>query len=130
MSKALVAISDLNREAARLYVYASLASDQDLRVSANLERSQQARSLITQLAENTAWVAPEILGLGATKVAEFIAVDKNLKQRFGHYLDNTLRAAPHTLGAEAEKVLAGAGDLLAQPGTLHCQFSNAEYYWL
>ena len=126
MSKALVAISDLNREAARLYVYASLASDQDLRVSVNLERSQQARSLLTQLAESTAWVAPEILQLGAGKVAAFVAADPTLKQRFGHYLDNTLRAAPHTLGAEAEKVLAGAGDLLAQPGTLHSQFSNAE----
>ncbi len=34
MLKALVAVSDLNRESARLYVYTSLASDQDVRVTA------------------------------------------------------------------------------------------------
>ncbi|MBS0389259.1 MAG: hypothetical protein JSR15_12345, partial [Proteobacteria bacterium] len=61
LAKALVAISDLNREAARLYTYASLDSDQDLRNGANLERNQQAQSLGTKLSESTAWVAPEIL---------------------------------------------------------------------
>ena len=124
--KALAAISDLNREAARLYVYASLASDQDLRVSASLERSQQARALITHLAERSSWVAPEILRLGAGKVAAFVAENQALSHRFGHYLDDTLRSAPHTLGAEAENVLAATGDLLAQPGTLQSQLANAE----
>ena len=124
--KALNDISDLNREAARLYVYASLASDQDVRVSANLERNQQARALITHLAESTSWVAPEILGVGATRVDAYVAESETLNHRFGHYLDNTLRSAPHTLGAEAENVLAATGNLLAQPDTVHSQLANAE----
>jgi oligoendopeptidase F len=124
--KALIAISDLNREAARLSVYASLISDQDLRVSTNLERNQQAQALITHLNESTSWVAPEILKVGARKIRGFIAVNKALDRRFGYFLDNTLRAAPHTLGAEAENILAATGNLLAQPDTLHSQLANAE----
>ena len=126
MLKALVAISDMNREVARLYTYASLASDLDLRVSANLERNQQAQSLLTHLNESTSWVAPEILHLGAKQVRAFLAANKMLRERFDYYLNNTLRAAPHTLGAEAENILASTGSFLAQPDTLHSQLANAE----
>jgi oligoendopeptidase F len=126
LAKALVSISDLNREASRLYTYASLASDQDLRNGANLERNQQAQSLGTKLSESTAWVAPEILQVGAKKIHAYIAANKTLKTRFNYFLDNTLRGAPHTLGVEAEGVLASAGSILAQPDTLHSILANAE----
>jgi oligoendopeptidase F len=126
MLKALIAVSDLNRESARLYVYTSLASDQDVRVSANLERNQQARALLTRVAEKTSWIAPEVLHVGATKVNAYLAENATLKARFGHSLDNILRAAPHTLGLEAENILAATGDVLAQPVNVHGQLSDSE----
>jgi oligoendopeptidase F len=126
LAKALIAISDLNRETSRLYTYASLTSDQDLRVGANLERFQQAQSLGTQIGESTAWVAPEILQVGEKKIHAYIAADKTLKSRFDYFLGNTLRGGPHTLGVEAEGVLASAGSILAQPDTLHSILANAE----
>ncbi len=126
LASALVAISDVNREASRLATYASLASDQDLRVGTNLERNQQAQALGTHVAESTAWVAPEILQVGAKKIRAYLAADKTLKSRFNYFLDNTLRAAPHTLGVEAEGILASAGSVLAQPDTLHSVLANAE----
>ena len=126
MLKALIAVSDLNRESGRLYVYSSLASDQDVRVSSNLERNQQSRALLTRLAEKTAWMAPELLHLGANKVNAFMAQNKVLKDRFGHFLDNTLRSAPHTLGDEGEQVLAATGNILSQPVTVHSQLADSE----
>jgi oligoendopeptidase F len=126
MLTALDAISAVNREATRLAVYAGLKSDEDVRIGANLGRKQRAQALFTRLAEKTAWVAPEILKLGAGRVRAFATGSKPLKQRFGFFLDNTLRAAPHTLGLEAEKLLASAGDLLAQPDILHSQLANGE----
>jgi len=126
MFKALDAISAVNRETARLTVYAFLKSDEDLRNSGALERKQQAQALGTRVAEKTAWVAPELLQAGAKKVRAFRAANQALEGRFGYYLDNTLRAAPHTLGLEAEKILAAAGSLLAQPDTLHSQLADAE----
>ncbi|MBS0389347.1 MAG: oligoendopeptidase F family protein, partial [Proteobacteria bacterium] len=90
------------------------------------ERNQQAQSLGTKLSESTAWVAPEILAVGEQKIRAFIAEDKTLQTRFNYFLDNTLRGAPHTLGVEAEGVLASAGSILAQPDTLHSILANAE----
>src|SRR5579862_5086390 len=71
MLKALIAVSDMDRASSRLYVYTSLASDEDVRVSANLERNQRARALLTLFSEKTAWIGPEVLRVGATKVNSF-----------------------------------------------------------
>jgi oligoendopeptidase F len=126
MLKALVAISDVNRETARLVTYAGLKSDEDVRISANQELNQRAQSLSTLIGAKTAWVAPEVIRIGAAKVKRFEAANKTLNDRFGFQLDDTLRAAPHTLGDEAEGVLALSGDLLAQPYTMTNQFGNGE----
>jgi len=126
MLKALMAVSDMDRESSRLYVYTSLASDEDVRVSANLERNQRARALLTLFSEKTAWIGPEVLRVGATKVNSFTTQNQALKRRFGHFLDNALRSAPHTLGDEAESLLAATGDVFAQPGNTHSQLSDSE----
>ena len=127
MLTALLAISDARREAFRLFAYASLKSDEDLRVASNQERKQQAQSLLTRIDEQTAWLSPEILKIGAAKIKAFRAQNRTLDQRFGFFLDNKLRAAPHTLGPEAESVLAAAGTVLQQPSNLHRVLDNAEY---
>jgi oligoendopeptidase F len=126
MLAALVAISDARREVARLFAYAFLMSDEDLRNAPNLERRQEARSLFTHLAEKTAWVAPELQDLGEAKVRAFLTQSPVLKQRFDFFLAETLRFAPHTLGLEAESVLASTGDVLAQPNNVFQQLVDAE----
>ncbi len=127
MLAALGAMSDQRREGTRLFVYASLRADEDTRDAPNQERRQKTQSLFTQFSQKTAWVAPEIQALGAAKVNAFIAASPELKRRFDHYLDNTLRFAPHTLGLEAESILASAGDVLAQPNTIFQQLTTAEF---
>jgi oligoendopeptidase F len=112
---ALDAISTVRRAAARLAVYASLKGDEDLRIASNQERRQQSQRLQTLIDENTAWLAPEILRVGRPTVQRFIAENAQLAHRFDFLLDNTLRAAPHTLGDQAEGVLAAAGTVLQQP---------------
>ena len=49
-----------------------------------------------------------------------------LKKRFAFQLDNALRYAPHTLGVEAEGVMASAGNVLAQPNEIYSQLANGE----
>ena len=123
---ALVKISDVSRDYLRLAVYASLDADVDVRVARKQERNQQTQALRTALQEQTSWMDPEILAIGADKVRGFIATDEVLKKRFDFQLDNVLRAATHTLSAESEGVLAAAGNVLAQPDTLHTVFANGE----
>jgi oligoendopeptidase F len=126
MFSTLDAISTLRRESDRLYVYASLKADEDTRVASEQERRQQVQALRTLIGEQTAWLAPEIIGIGAAKVKAFVADNKELAARFDFYLADTLRAAPHTLGVEAEGVLAAAGTVLAQPAEVYGQLANAE----
>jgi oligoendopeptidase F len=126
MLSALSAISDVRKEAARLAVYASLKGDEDVRVAANQERLQSAQQLGTLIQVKTAWLTPEIIGIGAKKVQAFEAQSPELKRRFSFQLDNALRYAPHTLNLEAEGVIAAAGDVLAQPNAVYSQLANGE----
>jgi oligoendopeptidase F len=124
--KALAAISDARREAARLAVYANLQADEDVRVAPAQERRQQARTLATLIDEKTAWLAPEIIALGPAKVDSFVGSNTELKRRFDFFLKDTLRGAPHTLGPEAEAVLAASGNVLSQPNSVYHQLADAE----
>lgn len=126
MLAALDAISRANKEVTRLYTYASLKGDEDVRIAADQERVQLAQSLATRLGEKTSWVSTEILGIGADKVHAFEKQSPELARRFDFYLDNILRAAPHTLGPEAEGVMAAASNVLVQPNNIYSQLSNGE----
>jgi oligoendopeptidase F len=126
MLKALSAISDVHKEAARLAVYASLKGDEDVRIAANQERLQAAQQLGTLIQEKTAWLTPEIIRAGKKKVLTFEAQSPELNRRFAFQLDNALRYAPHTLDVQAEGVMAAAGDVLAQPNAIYSQLANGE----
>ena len=123
---ALVAISDAQRTLGRIYVYASINSDEDLREPRAQERKQQAQALWARLTEKTAWVAPEILTIGADKVNADIAADPVLQSRFDLFLNDTLRNAAHTLTPEGEALLAASGQILQQPGNVFAQLADAE----
>jgi oligoendopeptidase F len=126
MLAALSAISAVRKETARLTVYALLVRDADVRVPASQERMQLATSLGTTLSSNTAWLAPEVLALGPDKVHSFLQQSPELSHRFGFFLNNVLRAGPHTLSAESEGVMAAANDVLQQPDSIFAQLADGE----
>jgi oligoendopeptidase F len=123
---ALDASSAVRRELQRLYVYAHLKSDEDRRIAANQERAQQSQTLRTLIAEKTAWIAPEILQVGPDTIHAFERENAQLRQRFDFFLEDTLRQAPHTLGNEAEGVLASANSILRQPGVIQGVLNDSE----
>ncbi len=123
---ALDAYSNARRELDRLAVYAALKGDEDVTIAKNQERLQLAQALGSSLGEKTAWLTPEILTVGAEKVKAFEAEKPELKKRFGFWLDNILRNAPHVLSPDAEQVMAAAGNVLAQPNSIYSQLSNGE----
>lgn len=125
---ALQAISDLDRRISRLMTYASLKADEDTAIGENQERRQLATSLATALGEATAWVDPEILRVGQAKITTFQRADPGLG-KFRFMLDNVLRRAPHTLGEEAEKVLAATGDPLSGPEQIRGQLVASDIPW-
>jgi oligoendopeptidase F len=125
MLRAFDTIALIDKRVARLAVYASLKSDEDVRVAQHQARNQAASTLAAKLGEATAWIKPEILRIGPEKVEAFIAAEPGLKKNT-FFLRDTLRGAPHTLSPESEDVLAQAGNALGQPGNVYSIFANGE----
>ncbi len=110
----------------RLFTYAMLKSDENLGVAENTERKTVAQGLMVQYDAATSWLNPTLLAAGKEKIDAFRAEQPKLNETFGFMLDNVLRAAPHTLSPESEKVLAEAGDVLSKPSTTYDIFADAE----
>jgi len=126
--EALALVSDTSRKASRVFAYASLKADEDLRVTADQERRQLAQAMFAQFGEATAWMQPEILRVGRETIESYVREDERL-QRFAYQLDDALRNAPHTLGDEAEATLAYFSQTFAAPGNIYSMVANSDIPW-
>lgn len=126
MATALVAMSDMSKAIGRLFTYASLKADEDVRIAENQERRSLARDLFVALGTATSWVTPEILSVGRPKVDQFIAANAVLKRRFWLMLDDALRGKDHTLSLEGEAIMAGASGPLSGPGEVRGVLAAAD----
>ena len=117
--------SDLGLKVARLYVYASLKADEDLRNAPNQERRQKATDLYTAYGEAGSWMNPELLALGAAKVQSYIAGEPALA-KFRFQLEDVVRQAPHTLSPEGEAILAASQNPLTGPGDIRVQLVSSD----
>ena len=129
LTEAMVGQSDLGKTAGRVYTYASLSGDADVRDAAAQERLGQARDMFTAYGEATAWTAPEIVALGREKVEGFIAQSPVLKERFAFGLLDTIRQAEHVLSPEGEQIMASASAPLAGPQEIRSQLVAADIPW-
>jgi len=124
----LAALTDwenVTRQADRCFSYAMQLSDQDTRVARNQQMQQQATEVYTDLQTATAFMRPEILAVGRPTIERFLAEEPRLAQ-YRMYLDDILRAAPHTLSPAEEKIVARAGAMAQTGRTVHSVFSNAD----
>jgi oligoendopeptidase F len=122
---ALQTMFDLDRDLARLSVYANSLSDEDVRAARPREMKQAAEELATAFSAACSWVRPEILALDPAKVRKFLTDEPKLAP-YRMFVDETLRRRPHTLGASEEQVIAEAGDLERAGGEVHGVLSNAD----
>ena len=123
--RTLALVSEVTKDALRVYVYSSLEADEDLRESEPQERNQLAENMYARLGEATAWIRPEIVDTGREKIGSFVTTDARLKP-FAHSLDDTLRRAEHTLGDEAEGVLALFSQPSSAPGNIYSMIANSD----
>jgi oligoendopeptidase F len=114
-----------NLKTQRFYSYASQLSDQDTRVSRNLQMKQEAEQVYTSLQTATAFVRPELISVGRAKIDGFIAEEPKLGQ-YRMFFDDALRAAPHTLSPGEEKIVARTGLMADTGNTVYSVFTGAE----
>ena len=117
--------SDLGLKVSRLYVYASLKGDEDLRNAPNQERRQKATDLYTAYGEAGSWMNPELLALGQAKVESYLASEPGLA-KFRFQIEDVVRQAPHTLSPEGEAILAASQNPLTGPGDIRVQLVSSD----
>jgi oligoendopeptidase F len=119
-------MTNLNKEFARLYTYASLSLDQDTRVQSHLGLQQEMSQLGATFGAKTAFIEPEILKIDQEKVQEFLKSETKL-EIYRHYLDDILRRKAHTGTEGEEKIIADAGLMSDAPSSIHDIFANADF---
>ena len=68
---ALRFVSDIYREVLRVYSYASMEQDEDLRVTNAQERNQLGEGLFASFNQATAWMDPELIAVGEERISQF-----------------------------------------------------------
>ncbi len=121
-------VSDTLKKAGRVFVYGSLNADEDLRDSETQERRQLGQIMFAQFNEATAWMQPELIEVGREVIESYIAEDERLAP-FAFQLDNSLRSAPHTLGAEAEQTLSYLSQTFGAPSNTYGLIANSDIPW-
>ena len=126
LADALDLLSRLNKELARAYVYASMLSDQDTRVSKHQGMQQEMIQIGAQLGAEAAFIEPEILKVDTATIHKFIAGEPRL-QPYRLYLDDIQRRRAHTMSDGEEKLLASATVMTSGPSNIYSVFSDADF---
>jgi oligoendopeptidase F len=121
-------ISNVYKDAVRVYIYANLSADIDTRNAENEERSQLARNLLTDLSAAVSWYNPELLALGEEKIEKFFREEPRLAIH-AFNIRNSFRSAPHILSQEVESILAKTGQLTGAPDSIYSVLANANLPW-
>ena len=125
---AMQLVSDAYKKSARVFVYASMQSDEDLRVTETQERSQLGDIMFARFTEATAWIQPEVLQVGREVIESYINEDDRLAP-FAFQLQDSLRNAPHTLGDEAEETLSYFTQSFSAASDIYAMIANSDIPW-
>ena len=125
LAEALDTINRLGKELQRAYVYASLLSDQDTRVSKYQGMQQEMQQVGAKFGEEIAYLEPEILKIDKATLDKWAAGEPRLKI-YRHYLDDLQRRRPHTLSDSEERLLAASSVVTGTGSSVFNIFSNAD----
>jgi oligoendopeptidase F len=126
LADALETQSSFDKEISRLFVYASLNSDQDTRVSAYQAMQQEMIQLGSVLGTESAFIEPEILKMDNATIERFLTQEPRLHV-FRHYLDDISRRRAHTLSNAEEKLLAASSVMASGPSSVYGIFADADF---
>jgi oligoendopeptidase F len=116
----------IERRLNQVVVYAGMNYDLDTRVGRAQQMQDQARKARTDFSAATAWLRPELIAAGAEKIRALEAQQPKLAP-YKQPLDDVVRRAPHTLDADAERIIAETA-LMANSGqAIRDIFVNADF---
>ncbi|MCB1182369.1 oligoendopeptidase F [bacterium] len=119
------AIHACQRRLEQALVFASMKSDEDTRIGENTARKGRVSSLAVKFSEAVSWFESEVLEIAPERLAELVAEDDGLRL-YDHFFHNIHRSRAHTLTADQEALLAGAGLMARGAGQVFNAFDNAD----
>lgn len=123
--QALEGILAVYRQLETLYVYSHLKNDQDTGNTQYQGLYARASSLLAEASEALAWFEPELLTLSDEQIAAYFEEVPKLAE-YRHYIQQMLDNRPHTLPAEQEALLAGAGEIFGAASNTFAVLNNAD----
>lgn len=123
--QALEGILAVYRQLETLYVYSHLKNDQDTGNTQYQGLYARASSLLAEASEALAWFEPELLTLSDEQIAAYFEEAPKLAE-YRHYIQQMLDNRPHTLPAEQEALLAGAGEIFGAASNTFAVLNNAD----
>jgi oligoendopeptidase F len=117
--------SNFDKEFGRIYSYASMCSDQDIRDASHLAMTQELKQLYPVIGSKTAFAEPELLELGKDTIDKFLLTEPRLGV-FRMYLYDLLRKKEHLLSEAEERILAQASSMASSPYSIFNVFMNSE----
>ncbi len=126
LADALETMMRLDRELARLHVYAGMLSDEDTRQSEPQGMHQEMQQLYAEFSALASYIGPEILRVGGAAIEAFIAAEPRLGD-YAVMLRDIARRAAHTLSDTEEKILADAQPLAGSASNIYGILANADF---
>jgi oligoendopeptidase F len=128
LRQALDARFDLQKLVARLDAYASMRGDEDTRAAGPQGMRQSLQIAVAEVEAATAWVDPEILAIAPARLAGLLEQEPGLAV-YRRYLERLEKLRPHTLDADAERLLGLSERAQAVGATVGPLLLNAEIPW-
>ncbi|HXT70545.1 MAG TPA: oligoendopeptidase F [Vicinamibacterales bacterium] len=126
LADALDAINRVAKDLQKVFLYASLLSDEDTRVAKNQGMQQEMQQIAGGFGEEVAFLEPEILKIGKAKIDGWVGQEARLKT-YKHYLDDIQRRQPHTLSDAEERLLASSSVALSAASSTYNILANADF---
>ena len=118
-------ILDVSNQLETIYTYAHLKNDQDTTNATYQGMFEQASLLATKISESISWFEPEVLEIPEEKLAAFLT-DNDELTKYQHFINQLTASRKHILSAEAESLLAGAGEIFGASSRTFNILNNAD----
>jgi len=118
-------LSDFNQNYTKVYSYASMKSDQDIRNTRYLAMEQELSQMSPVIGAKLAFIDPELLLIGEETINRFIN-EQNGLMIYRMQLNELFRMQEHLLSEKEEKIIAQASILMDAPYSIFNVFINTE----
>ncbi len=126
LAAALELRDDLVRRTFKVLVYTVISYSVDTHDQAAATLQSRAFGLVGQMSAAAAPLEPEMLALGAERLAQWLDAEPRLAP-YRHYVDNLLRKQAHVRSAEVEELLGMLADPFASASTTFTMLTDADF---